>query len=78
MREPVTADTLRLFMREVARTSRGEGRVYLTGGASAVLFGWRASTVDVDISLVPDDSRVLRAIHAPAFRARVERTIRRE
>lgn len=62
MREPVTADTLRAFMRALAAEAREAGRIYLTGGASAVLHGWRPSTVDVDIRIVPENDRVLRAI----------------
>ena len=29
-----------------------ERRVYLTGGASAVLIGWRKSTIDIDLQVV--------------------------
>jgi hypothetical protein len=36
--------------------------VYLTGGATALLEGWRTSTVDVDLALVPDQDELLRAI----------------
>ena len=32
------------------------------GGATAVLHGWRASTIDVDLKLVPDDDALLRAL----------------
>jgi hypothetical protein len=39
-----------------------EGVCYLVGGATAVLIGWRATTVDVDLKLVPDQDAVLRAI----------------
>jgi hypothetical protein len=53
---------MRDFMRALAADSRGEGHVYLTGGASAVLLGWRESTVDIDIKVIPDDPRVLRVI----------------
>ena len=49
-------------MRELALRSRASGRVYLTGGASAVLLDWRNSTVDIDITIIPDDDRVLRVI----------------
>lgn len=62
MREPVDADRLRRFMRELAVRSRAAGRVYLTGGASAVLLEWRMSTVDVDITIIPDDDRIMRVI----------------
>jgi hypothetical protein len=39
-----------------------EGRVYLTGGATAVLYGWRKTTIDVDIKLIPDRDEILREI----------------
>jgi hypothetical protein len=32
------------------------------GGATAVLHGWRAATIDIDLTLVPDRDEVLRAI----------------
>ncbi len=46
------------------------GRIYFTGGASAVLLGWRASTIDVDIKLVPDSDAMLRAI--PELKERLQ------
>jgi len=36
--------------------------VYLTGGATAVLLGWRDTTLAVGFHLVPDSDRLLRAI----------------
>jgi len=45
--------------------------MYLTGGATAVLEGWRPSTVDVDIRLEPDDDDALRAIAALKERLQV-------
>lgn len=62
MREAVTSSRVGLFMRELAAASRATGRVYLTGGATAVLLGWRESTLDIDITVIPEDDRVLRAI----------------
>jgi hypothetical protein len=49
-------------MRAVGAETRHDVRVYLTGGATAVLIGWRATTVDVDIKMVPERDEVLRAI----------------
>lgn len=49
-------------MRDLAVRSGGSGRVYLTGGASAVLLEWRDTTVDIDIKILPEDDRVLRVI----------------
>jgi len=70
MRESVTSERLRAFMRELAAETREEGRVYFTGGASAVVRGWRDSTVDVDVKLVPDSDAILRAI--PALKERLQ------
>ena len=36
--------------------------MYLTGGATAVLEGWRATTVDVDVRFEPDSDAALRRI----------------
>ena len=41
-------------MRELGGAAPEDGTCYLTGGATAVLVGWRATTVDVDIELEPD------------------------
>lgn len=49
-------------MRALAAEAREPGRIYLTGGASAVLRGWRKGTVDVDIKIVPENDRILRAV----------------
>ncbi len=49
-------------MEALGPEARSELRVYLVGGATAVLVGWRGTTVDIDLKLVPDDDRVLRAI----------------
>jgi hypothetical protein len=62
MREALTADKLRAFMRELARDAKEPSRIYIAGGASALLRGWRGSTLDVDIKIVPDNSRVFAAI----------------
>jgi hypothetical protein len=62
MREAVTEPRLREFMRVIAKDAREPGRIYLTGGASAVLRGWRSSTLDIDIAVVPENDRILRAI----------------
>ncbi len=62
VRAPVDAERLQRFMRELGRRVRGPGRVYLTGGATAVLHGWRSSTVDVDIKLEPEPPGAFEAI----------------
>jgi hypothetical protein len=62
MRSPVNERRLREFMQEVAAHARESGRIYLTGGASAVLQHWRESTVDIDLKIVPENDRILRAL----------------
>jgi hypothetical protein len=62
MREAVTEPRIRAFMRAIAGEAREAGRIYLAGGASAVLRGWREGTVDVDIKIVPENDRILRAV----------------
>jgi hypothetical protein len=62
MRRPVDAERLERFLTELGRAGESDVRVYLTGGACAVLQGWRASTLDIDLKLVPDSDALLQAI----------------
>lgn len=62
MRELADSTRIEQFMRELGRAVDVEGRVYLTGGATAVLYGWRDTTIDVDIKLIPDRDEILREI----------------
>jgi len=62
MRRLADAERIRRLMEALAQAASGDGRAYLTGGATAVLLGWRRSTIDVDLLLVPDQDAVLRAI----------------
>ena len=58
----VDASRLSLFMRALGAEPGCAGRVYITGGGTAVLVGWRAQTADADLWLVPDSDAMLRAI----------------
>jgi non-ribosomal peptide synthetase component F len=49
-------------MRALGAAARQDGEVYLTGGATAVLIGWRASTIDVDVLFVPEQDALLREL----------------
>ena len=62
MRELADAARIRRFMRSLGTAADREGACYLAGGATAVLLGWRESTIDVDILLVPQTDVLLRAI----------------
>lgn len=64
MRGPVDVEKIHRLLRELGRRSRGPGRIYLTGGASALLEGWRASTVDVDLKLDPEPAGIFDVIAA--------------
>jgi hypothetical protein len=46
----------------LGRAGLGPGRVYFTGGATAVLFGWREMTLDVDFKLDPEPSGIFNAL----------------
>ena len=61
MRALTDAGRLRRFMAELERAARVDTRVYLAGGACAVLLGWRAPTPDADLRIVPESDELLRA-----------------
>lgn len=52
------------MLHELGKRARGPGRIYLTGGATALLIGWRSSTVDVDLKLDPEPAGIFEAIAA--------------
>jgi hypothetical protein len=62
VRELADAGRIRQFLKTLGRAAREDSACYLTGGATAVLYGWRATTIDVDIRLVPESDTLLRAI----------------
>ena len=62
MRKVADEDRIRRFMRALGAEADAPARVYFTGGATAVLLGWRAATIDVDIRVVPESDRLYRAI----------------
>lgn len=62
MREPLDRDRLQRFLTALGAAARGPGRVYLTGGATAISYGWRARTIDVDLRLDPEPPGAFDAI----------------
>jgi len=64
MRPPVDRERLQALANKLGQAASTKTTVYLTGGATAVLEGWRASTVDVDIRVDPDSDALLRALPA--------------
>ncbi|MDB2346832.1 hypothetical protein N9V84_02945 [Verrucomicrobiales bacterium] len=62
MRSPADKNKIELFMEQFGKKLKGEGRIYLTGGATALLHGWRSSTIDVDIKAAPEPPRYFETI----------------
>ncbi len=62
MRQLVDAERVERFMEALAAAAREQARVYFVGGATAVLMGWRPTTIDLDLKLVPDSDELLRAV----------------
>ncbi|CAN5518139.1 hypothetical protein BH24CHL9_BH24CHL9_02170 [soil metagenome] len=71
MRRRTDAERLRHFLRELGRSARRPATVYLVGGATAVLVGWRSTTIDIDLRLEPDHDELLRALPELKERLRV-------
>jgi Nucleotidyltransferase of unknown function (DUF6036) len=49
-------------MDELAAAARSPGKIYFTGGATALLLGFREQTLDIDIKLDPEPEGVFEAI----------------
>jgi hypothetical protein len=62
MRSNVDPQKIEQLMKALGREARGSGCIYFTGGASALLYGWRSSTVDIDIRLDPEPPGIFQAI----------------
>jgi hypothetical protein len=62
MRERADAERVQRLAAALGRVVPPGTKMYLTGGATAVLEGWRASTVDVDVRFEPDADRALQRI----------------
>lgn len=73
MRPPVDEPRIRELARRLSRFTRTPVRIYLTGGATAVLEGWRASTIDVDMRFDPESDELLREL--PALKEQLDLNI---
>lgn len=62
MRELADADRIRRFLAALGKAADSETVVYLAGGATAVLEGWRGTTIDVDLRIEPESDAILRAL----------------
>jgi hypothetical protein len=64
MRHPTDIQKLEAFMAALGRHVSGAGRVYLTGGSCALLYAWRATTLDIDLKAAPEPDGFFEAIAA--------------
>jgi hypothetical protein len=62
MRALVDRPRIEQVMAALARAATLPVRVYLVGGTTAVLVGWRSTTVDIDFVCRPEDDGLLRAL----------------
>jgi hypothetical protein len=62
MRELADKERIEAFLAALAREATAETDVYLVGGTSAVLVGWRPTTIDLDLVIRPESDAMLRAI----------------
>lgn len=62
MRRDVDVGRLRELLKALGAAATCAATVYLTGGSTALLHGWRTSTAAVDLKLEPDRDEVLRAL----------------
>lgn len=62
MREVANRQRIDAFLAALAREATSDVEVFLVGGTSAVLIGWRNATVDVDLVMKPETDALLRAI----------------
>jgi hypothetical protein len=70
VRRPVDAARLERFLQRFGAAGGTDGTCYLAGGATAVLLGWRQSTIDIDLKLDPEQDDRLRAL--PGLKADLE------
>ena len=53
---------LQTFMEAFGKRVGGPGTIYLTGGATALLYGWREKTIDIDIKAEPEPPGFFEAV----------------
>jgi len=60
----LTKEKLLKFLDRLGASAKAAGTCFITGGASAVLLGWREATIDVDLKFDPEPAGVFEAIPA--------------
>ena len=64
MRDPLDKERLLKLIRALGQEFNSPGRIYLTGGATALLHGWREMTIDLDLKANPEPPRFYEVIAA--------------
>lgn len=64
MRALADKHRLEAFCASLGRGVRGPGRIYLVGGASAILHGWRDTTIDIDLKALPEPAGLFESIQS--------------
>ncbi len=62
MRALADRERIQRLLDAFGRVARNDVRIYLVGGGTAVFLGWRATTIDVDLVMRPEDDALLREI----------------
>ena len=62
MRPPVDIERIRALARALTEAAQEDVTLYLTGGATAVVEGWRPTTIDVDLRLEPETDDLTRRL----------------
>jgi hypothetical protein len=62
MRQVVHREQVKTVLSELAKRCKGQGRIYIVGGTTAVLSGWRDSTIDIDMKLGLEPQGIFEAI----------------
>jgi len=70
MRTRADARRVEALVSALGHSARRDATLYLTGGATAVVVGWRATTIHVDVRIEPERDELLRAI--PALKERLQ------
>lgn len=69
MRRRTDVGALRALLAELGQLAEAPATLYLVGGATAVAYGWRSTTVDIDLYLEPESDQLLQAL--PALKERL-------
>lgn len=49
-RKAITKEVMQLFMKSIGKVLKKRATFYLTGGSTAILYGFREGTIDIDIA----------------------------